>query len=505
MPIEGFNSERCATRNRIAARRDGIDAVPLHFLRDAPEGPAAGAVKTRGYLPTTPAGILARINAMLPDGAPPLAEGDVYWHFAEAANSNFIGDRYCFLDKSTLANIAADAESGVSFMNSHRTGGLSAPAEMPFGRTFAGQYQEWTEDRGGPEKIIHRRALIGFYMLRGVQPNGEQGPTTDALHAMIGGGTVADVSVGLHDGDKVCDVCGQELYAYDTESGSYLCPHAPGTTRRMTPEQKAAQKARGVPDGAASYSLVDARCHEVSAVFDGAVPGAGFRKTLALARAAGLTPDETQEARHAFASLLTPGDKDLFKKPLFAGDTNGGDLMNDELDERAETILTRALKKMGFGPAAPATDPAPAPAATITSAQKVLLDACFASGVDSPDRLADLQARAAAGDEYAALVKEEAKKEAVRLFGPAKGAARAAEIDGLSLAAAQARRDEWREISDADYRTSEGRGATRQTVPTALPNHAQSAEGVGGGREQLTAEARKIVARTRGKSRAQRA
>jgi hypothetical protein len=187
----------------------------------------------------------------------------------------------------------------VAFQNSHRNGGLSHPAELPFGRTFAGQYQESKPEKSGSKQM---RAVIGFYMRRGITPNGENGPSTDDLHKMITSGQLFDVSVGLGGGEAVCDVCRRNVRSHD-------CEHLPGTTRRMQEAEIEAQKQRGVPKGAASYTYVNGRLHELSGVYDGAVPGAGFRKVLSLGKQ--LNEGERDEVREAYGSLINEAE-DLF-------------------------------------------------------------------------------------------------------------------------------------------------------------------------------------------------
>lgn len=267
-----FNKDRCLQRNRVAALRYGIDTAHVNFLNGAGEGAPVEFRPYGGKMPATDDEALAMINALLPDGADPLQLSDVYVHYVEAANNSFIADRYAFISRNTLRNLARDGAVGIAFMNSHRTGGLSTDAEFPFGKTFAGQYQEGRDAEGKPVQ----RTLLGFYMLRGLRPNGAAGPSTDDLDRTIRGGTLFDVSVGLYGGTRVCDVCGGDVNDYDE------CPHLPGTLYAMDEDDIAAQKARGVPDGKASYTIEDASGGEVSGVFDGAVRGAGFRKAVAL-------------------------------------------------------------------------------------------------------------------------------------------------------------------------------------------------------------------------------
>lgn len=334
------NPERCRRRNRIAAQREGVEAVPMRLivgdLEETSEEFAAGAGLPRGK-----AAIMARIHEMQPAGAEPLAEEDVYIHYLEAANSSFVPDRYVFLHESTLRNVAKDASEGVAFMNSHRTGSMSRPAEVPYGRTFGGNYE--ADPDGG-------RTILGVYLLRDHAPNGKEGPSTDDLDAGIRAGTIFDVSVGLRQGKPVCDVCGHAVGDYDYESKKG-CRHLPGTHYQMTAEEIAAQEKRGVPEGKCSYSLHEARLSEISAVYDGAVPGAGFRKSLTLMQHGHLSDAERLEAEAAYAALL--GQEE--------------DVMN--LDEaQVENWLTRVFTKvlgglrLGKDPERDVPDPAVEPA-----------------------------------------------------------------------------------------------------------------------------------------------
>lgn len=295
--IEGLNSERCDRRRSIAATRFGVDAVPMRFRGSSVAEANKGwsILKSEGEIPKAPEDALALINALLPPGSEMLAPEDVYLHIYEAANSNFVSDRSLFLAESTLRNIGNDATTGVSFMNSHRTGDMSSPAEMPYGQSFAGEYQEGIDEDGNPS----RRALVAVYMARNLKPNGASGPSTDDLNRMFTTGSIKDVSVGLRGGSRLCDVCGYAIgYGEDAyKNGRKLCKHRPGSTRNMTDEQIGAQKTRDARNakGVASYSLHDSRLGELSAVYDGAVPGAGIRQVLSLAKSGEFSQDEVRE------------------------------------------------------------------------------------------------------------------------------------------------------------------------------------------------------------------
>lgn len=248
-------------------------AGALELLR-ASSGNRGGS----GKLPSSDAEALQIINGFRDPGAAPLNAGDVHIHYLEAANDSFIGDRFLFLGESTLKNLAEDAQRGFAFMNSHRTGGWLSSAELPMGRTFCGRYEKVEREENPQPGSPSHRVIAGIYMKSGVSPNGAGGPSTDDLHAMIDARTIFDCSVGVYGGKIVCDVCGAGLYDYDPETGDYLCPHYPGSLHSMSAAMVEKQKARGVTDGRASATLQDGHGNEVSAVYDGAVTGAGFLK-----------------------------------------------------------------------------------------------------------------------------------------------------------------------------------------------------------------------------------
>lgn len=288
---------RCGERNAMMGLR-GAECSPIRFFHKG-SGGGGTIVTAEGTLPASDESALAVINSKVP--GKPLTLGQVYIHYLEAASDRFISDRFLYLHRSTLRNVAAEASAGFAFMNSHRTGDLSTPSELPFGRAFVGRFETVNDPSGARVQ----RSVLGIYMLRGQRPNGANGPSTDDMSAAISGGTIFDVSMGLYGGRKLCDVCGQDFNAKDPE-GNWLCPHVPGTHRKMSPAQVEAQRARGVPDGLATYTLTDSHAGEVSAVYDGAVPGAGFRKALSLARRGDLTEGDVAELLHAYADVEIP-------------------------------------------------------------------------------------------------------------------------------------------------------------------------------------------------------
>lgn len=298
MRFSGIDHDKCLRRERLTAAR-GRNVVPLRFV--ATGAAASDASATFGNLPEDVDGAIKAINRMQPKGAKPLTADDVWLHYVEAANKSFIQKYWMFFTDGSLKNFAADAMRGVAFMNSHRTGDISTPSELPFGATFGGRYEAFDDGSA--------RTTVGVYMRKGIKPNGENGPSTDDLHAQIEAGIQREDSVGVPAGGKsICAVCGNGLNATDPDTGEYLCSHMPGTPRNMTSDDRKRMKALGVPNGYAAYWLDGAHLAEVSAVYAGALPGAGVRKVLGLAKSRALSTTDVAQARKAYGFLLTGKD-----------------------------------------------------------------------------------------------------------------------------------------------------------------------------------------------------
>lgn len=186
-----------------------------------------------------------------------LTPDDVHMFSAVAATGEYVPSYYLHLGNSTLQNIANDAAAGVALMPHHDV------SQYPLGYSYSSNYTS-----GSPGKT-----LVNFYLLRNLSPQGYSGPSTDDIYRMISAGTLRDVSVGLSQGDSICDVCNKPIWDLDTK-GKYVCSHIPGTTIGMTPLQISSQKLRRIPKGVATYTLENAHLQEISLVYSGACPGA---------------------------------------------------------------------------------------------------------------------------------------------------------------------------------------------------------------------------------------
>ncbi len=148
---------------------------------------------------------------------------------------------------STLRNFAQAANDGVAFQNSHRW------MELPLGQSVEGLFVEDADTA---------RTLAVFYTLPDLNVNNvNTSQFIDGLRA----GIIQDVSVGFYGGQFICSICGRDMWR-DME-----CRHWPG----FTYDVKDGETTRQV---LATATVENGLLSEVSAVYDGATPGAGVLK-----------------------------------------------------------------------------------------------------------------------------------------------------------------------------------------------------------------------------------
>lgn len=200
-----------------------------------------------------------------------LTEHEPFFWRAEIS-SNRLDSHSTRMDRTSLKNYAADAEAGVPFMNSHRTGGLfKGSAELPLGRSLEGKFN--AGQRSG-DPSVHAT----FYTMRGLRLNEV---STDDFIDGVRSGIIKDVSIGFSGGYLRCDLCNEDMMRSET------CTHFPGMTYEV--ERKEGEK-KHVEKVVATASVMDARLAEVSAVFKGSTPGAVIIKAQRMAEAHLLAP-----------------------------------------------------------------------------------------------------------------------------------------------------------------------------------------------------------------------
>lgn len=201
----------------------------------------------------TPEALLEVAKKAAPDPSVFDERPPFYW--GAEISSNRLDAYSTVMEASTLRNFAQDATAGVAFMNSHRTGGfLSGAAELPLGRSVGGRFI------GGQGNGL-ARTMADFYAVRGLNLNGI---STDDLIDGMRSGVVSDVSVGFSGGEVCCSICKRDMRR-DPE-----CWHMPGIEYDLRDDEGHKTGQRAVAVG----SIENARLNEVSAVWDGATPGA---------------------------------------------------------------------------------------------------------------------------------------------------------------------------------------------------------------------------------------
>jgi hypothetical protein len=197
-------------------------------------------------------------------------EGHAPFVWPMEISSNRLDTWFTRMAGSTLQNFANDAQSGVAFQDSHNSRRLS------IGRVFSGTYQQDAETP---------RVLASAYTMRGLKMNDATYATTDDFINAMRAGIVNDVSVGFYGGQWVCSICGQDYWRG-------ACPHIAGLDYPVNDTSGDT----GDGDGAGEQMQVafawirDAHLAEVSAVYDGATPGAMVLKAQEMIDAGHVKP-----------------------------------------------------------------------------------------------------------------------------------------------------------------------------------------------------------------------
>lgn len=194
-------------------------------------------------------------------GAADAPEGAVIW--SAEISSDRLDSYFTHMAESTLRNFANDAGEGVTFLDSHNS------RQLGYGQSLAGVFQV----EGGVARVI-----ADFYTVPGINFGASLTyQSTDDFIRALQARLVRDVSVGFYGGDVICDVCGNSLYDWRN------CSHWPG--------MEYAVGEQGDKTIVATAEIVDARLAEVSAVYEGATPGAMILRAQQMADAGLLEPE----------------------------------------------------------------------------------------------------------------------------------------------------------------------------------------------------------------------
>lgn len=340
---------------------------------------------------------------------------------------------------TTLNNFAAEAAEGRAFLAGHRHW------EMPFGYTLTGTLETVGEVT---------RVLADAYTLRGLELGGVK---TDSFIDGARAGLVRDTSVGFHGGWFRCDICGGNMRDWRN------CPHIPGLTYEEIGEGNVVRQVL------ATATVIDAHLAEVSAVYDGATPGAAILKAEEGARMGLVDERHAQLVEQRYRihlpdrRLLVPG---AAVPPAPAPEPAPQDAAGDRA---APTDQETPVPQETPTPDAEGERATPAQAAQVVDLAPELRAVLGLAADADPiahlralaQELPQLRAQAADGKAYREQLEAEALTEAVRALGAEAEAAHQPLLASLPTATVRQMRDAWRAIGDARF------PGGRQTVDQA--------------------------------------
>lgn len=349
--------------------------------------------------------------------------------FAGVASTNKLDSYSTHMHRSSLENFAADLTEGRVLLDSHDT------RRLGIGYSLRGQFT------GAGGNGVMKASGDWF-----------SAPTSDDAISFIRkmkAGMVRDLSGGFYGGQWICDLCGEELGNWFSETG---CRHWPGQTYEVNEKPTVATAA-----------IHNARLAEVSAVYDGATPGAMILRARAMSEAGLLVPDmarllETQyriklPASHRSWAGATPHGKEPQMADEPGKTTPQTDTPGDVgVLQAFHRSIGDALKDVGHPP----TPGAPEPATLIRAlgAELVELRPLKDKCETLETRVKELEPQAEDGKQFRADLRGAVEAEYVRALGARAKVELKAEVwDRASLALLKA---EYEEYAGQAYRTLGG-------------------------------------------------
>jgi hypothetical protein len=261
---------------------------------------------------------------------PGITAEELFTFSGEISNQSVDSWDTCMAE-SSLKNYAEDAQTGVAFMNSHKHGTL------PVGYSVAGQYV------AGDNPSV----LADFYTVRNLDMSGMN---TDSFIKGVNANLVRDLSIGFKEGPGFlysCNICGLSMWDWD-------CRHIPGMEYDVVTNPEADPSMQVTTQVLCFAWVENARLSEVSAVFDGATPGAMIVKATREQRAGRLKPDVQRMLESAYRihlpkpRIITVGEINQSKENDMANKEQSGAPDNEMragiIIEPHDTILAQTLR-----------------------------------------------------------------------------------------------------------------------------------------------------------------
>lgn len=370
--------------------------------------------------------ILRRERVLDPD----VLEEHPPYFFRGEISSTRVDSYYTHMLLSSLQNYARDAAAGVGFLPSHDHG------HLPIGGSLTGELST-----DGDVAAVR----ADFYTLSRMVI---QSVNTDDLIDSIRGGLSRYLSVGFYGGRMICDICGQDYWRG-------RCPHIAGFTYEE--EQDGA-----VRQILATVGIDGAHLAEVSAVYKGATPGAMIEKVYELASQGELSEDDVRQAQIVYRLDKATTER-MLALPAVQKRYAGVDIrkpgkehkMQEEDIKRIRAVLARAGMTES-GDLAADIEALGERLATVTA------------------RVAELEPRAADGDQYRNDLVAEALAEGVRAYGNDFDSETYEEqLRSAPLKVIKRMRDDWRSIGNNRFtggrQTTDADEQERQAKPVLMP------------------------------------
>lgn len=220
---------------------------------------------------------------------PNIPAEDIYMFAAVISNQN-LDSYFTKMAESSLRNYAKDATEGVAFLAGHDH------RDLPLGYSVDGQLD-----------LSTMSVMADFYTVRGIQVNKVN---TDQFIKAVEANLIRDVSIGFKDGldfAYTCSVCGLSMWDWD-------CIHIPGVTYDTVTNPEADPALQQTIQELCFAWVQNANLSEVSAVFDGATPGAMLTKATREQRAGRLKPD-VQRMLEATYRIHLPAQRTIVTVP----------------------------------------------------------------------------------------------------------------------------------------------------------------------------------------------
>lgn len=258
--------------------------------------------------------------------------------FPAEISSDRLDSHFTHMLDSTLQNFAAEAEAGVSFLDSH------VRRRLGLGYTLTGSLENLDSLKGNDSVT---RIVSDIYTVPGIGLGEGSYASTDDFIRAIRARLVRKVSVGFHGGDMICDICGNSFWDWRA------CKHWPG--RKYTVNGDNSDDGEG-EEVVSTFGIADGHLAEVSAVYEGSTPGAMILRAEGMAEAGLLDGEEIRRLETQYRIRIPDGQRlwateaTTYSGLDFVENRDNGEKPMAEVERQAEEMLIREMLKSAGAP-----------------------------------------------------------------------------------------------------------------------------------------------------------